>query len=174
MIILGIDPGPEDSAAVVYDTATKIILWKSDTVTGKHLNTQLLGFFMAWQNRFTFTQIVIESMDCRGVPLNHWVRETLIWIGRFKEKLLGWGYTEEQITLLLPTKIRSTLCGTSKCTLKDEKEVIIDHLDPMRRFGQHGKGTKKAPGPFYGFTKDLWQAMAVVVAYELMVERGDL
>ena len=38
--------------------------------------------------------------------------------------------------------------------------------------GNHGKGTKKAPGFFYGVTGDAWAAIALGIAYIDLTERN--
>ena len=38
--------------------------------------------------------------------------------------------------------------------------------------GNHGKGTKKDPGYFYGFAGDAWAAYALGVAYLDLLERN--
>ena len=51
---------------------------------------------------------------------------------------------------------------------------IIDHFDPQREFGKYGKGTAKSPGPLFGFVRDLWQATAVALAWERLLEYGKI
>jgi hypothetical protein len=42
----------------------------------------------------------------------------------------------------------------------------VDRFDPDRVFGKFGKGTKKNPGPFFGFKDHIWDAGALAITFD--------
>ena len=42
---------------------------------------------------------------------------------------------------------------------------IHSRYDPLREYGRWGKGSKKKQGPLYGLKKDVWQALALLLAW---------
>ena len=89
-------------------------------------------------------------------------RDTILWSGRFQEAVESRG---GKVVYLSRNKVRSTLCGSAGPKINDGviKQALVDRF----AYGQpnFGKGTKKNPGFFYGFSKDIWQAFALAVAY---------
>ena len=93
-----------------------------------------------------------------GMAVGKDVFDTCVWIGRFTEAAQG-----RKIEQIYRKEEKLYLCG--KLTAKDSNiaQALVDRFAPGQ--SNYGKGTKKDPGFFYGFSKDMWAAMAVATAY---------
>lgn len=137
MNILGIDPGPKESAYIVWDG--KEIL-SSRTV----MNVELLGIV----SLPTGVQVAIEWITGYGMRVGAETFETCRWVGRFEQAAGG--------ARLIPRKdVVLHLCGHSQAGDKFVRQALID------RIGE--PGTKKKPGPTYGIAGHEWAALAVAV-----------
>lgn len=140
-MILSIDPGSEQSAFVVLTDNYDIIHF------GKWRNHEVLNRIRDGRH----STLVIEMIASYGMPVGAEVFETCVWIGRFMQA------ANCKVERLYRKEVKLHLCNSVKA--KDSN--IIQALKD--RFGD--KGTVKAKGYFYGFAKDIWQAMAVAVTY---------
>ncbi len=92
-----------------------------------------------------------------GMGVGKSVFETCVWIGRFIE-VIGDNYK-----YIYRKDEKMNLCGSMKAKDSNIVQALIDRFAPNT--SNKGKGTKKEPGWFYGFKKDIWQAYAVGVTY---------
>jgi hypothetical protein len=92
-----------------------------------------------------------------GMPVGATVFETCVWIGRFIQAVCEVGFPAEKIVRIYRKDEKMNLCHSMKAKDSNIRQALID------RFGI--VGTKKEPGYFYGFKKDMWAAMAVAVTY---------
>ena len=148
MKVLAIDPGNRQSAWCMIDGETLKPL-----SFGKEENQVVLD---AVQQR-SYDSIVIERVASYGMAVGRDVFETCEWVGRFTQAASvppDYVYRREE---------KLHLCGDSRAKDANIRRALID------RFAQHdlknGKGTKKNPDWFYGFSADVWQAYAVAVTY---------
>ena len=147
MKILAIDPGCTESAYVLMDEDYKPLEF------GKFCNQNVKAEARRlFQKHHPDIHIVIEMVVSYGMAVGKEVFETCVWVGRFYEVAED-GYT----SYMYRKDVKLNLCGQTRA--KDSN--IIQALKD--RFGD--KGTTKAPGWFYGFKKDIWQAYAVGVTY---------
>lgn len=155
-MILAIDPGNIESAYVLMDENLKPIEF------AKVDNTELLQYIYddCFEN---IKYVVIEMIASYGMAVGKEVFDTCVWIGRFAE-LLRVRTLAKDADFIYRKDEKMNLCGSMKA--KDSN--IIQALKD--RFGD--KGTKKNPGWFYGFSKDVWQAYAVGVTYHDMHLEG--
>ena len=82
------------------------------------------------------------------------VFETCVWIGRFKE------IAEAQnikVDYIYRKDEKMNLCYSMKAKDSNIRQALIDSFGVV--------GTKKNPGWFYGFKKDIWAAYAVGITY---------
>lgn len=93
--------------------------------------------------------IGIEMVACYGMPVGKTVFDTAYWVGRFDQVLRDRAVVPR---IVYRKEIKMHLCHNMKAKDGNIAQALRD------RFGE--KGTKKAPGFFYGFSKDMWQAMA--------------
>ena len=150
MDILAIDPGPTESAFVLWDG-------KRVQNKGKWENDELLGRLRTERPAL----LVIEQVASYGMPVGKDVFETVFWSGRFAER---WNQQWKRV----PRKdVKMFLCGSMKAKDSNIRQALID------RFGK--PGVKKAPNEVYGedgskekkLKADEWQALALAVtAYE--------
>lgn len=147
MKILAIDPGNTESAYCLIDTETYRPL-----SFGKQDNNWLLGF-MDTQG-ILFDKVVIEMIASYGMPVGKEVFDTCVWIGRFKQIAES---QEIKVEYIYRKDEKMNLCYSMKAKDSNIRQALID------RFGQ--VGTKKKPGWFYGFKKDIWAAYAVGITY---------
>ncbi len=64
------------------------------------------------------------------------------------------------------------LCGSPRAKDPNVTQALVDRF--ARGETNYGKGTKKSPGFFYGFSADMWQAYALAVTYLDMKKEGKL
>ena len=148
MKVLAIDPGNRQSAWCMIDGETLKPL-----SFGKEENQVVLDAVQ----HLSYNSIVIERVASYGMAVGRDVFETCEWVGRFTQAARvppDYVYRQEE---------KLHLCGDSRAKDTNIRRALID------RFAQHdlknGKGTKKNPDWFYGFSADVWQAYAVAVTY---------
>lgn len=154
MRILGIDPGNIQSAYCLIDAETLRPL-----EVGKLENESLRRYL---RNELSFGEQdrgAIEMIASYGMPVGREVFDTCRWIGRYEEVLSRKLYIPP--TLIYRQQEKLHICHDSRAKDTNIRRALID------RFAQHdlknGKGTKKDPDWFYGFSKDVWSAYAVAI-----------
>ena len=151
MVVIAIDPGPEESAFLLWDGVS--ILERGNTK-----NTDLV-VRLEYPTRFSPAPDVcaIEQIRGFGVMASDELFDTCHWTGRF---LQAFG---ENKTYMVPRKTAAKhICGVGGIS-KDSfvREALI------AKFG--GKdvavGSKARPGKLYGISSHLWAALAVAITY---------
>jgi len=173
-IVVGIDAGDVETAFVVYRTDTKTPVDK-----GKLHNPRLQRLLCEgnWplppcssasleDLRFSrlpkrcVIEFAVEMVENYGKTVGRSIFETCVWIGRFIETLRGVGWPEGDIHLITRRQIKLNMTGLATANDRQIRQAICDRYggDPRR-----AKGTKKAPGPLFGFADDMWSALAVAI-----------
>nr|MBC8360918.1 hypothetical protein [Candidatus Desulfatibia profunda] len=146
MIISAIDPGTFQSAYVEWDgkKITDMVIWPNED----------LLHFLSKSSRTS--PLVIEMMKSYGNAIGQSTLDTIFWSGRFAQ---AWG----NFHLLARMEVKKHLCNNHRAKDSNIIQALVDRF----AYGQpnRGKGTKKHPGFFYGFNKDIWQAFALAVTF---------
>lgn len=156
--ILAIDPGTTESGFVVVEHDGQEI---RRILRGEKIANELI---LAEIPRYVDScDIAVEMVASYGMAVGREVFETCVWIGRFMQASAILQPKDVARARIYRKDEKSVLCHNQKA--KDSN--IIQALVDRYAYGQqnHGKGTKKNPGFFYGFKRDTWQAMAVAVTY---------
>lgn len=151
MKILAIDPGNIYSGYAILDAKTYRPL-----MIGKVDNNRMRKIVVEED----YDEVVIEMVACYGMPVGASVFDTCVWIGRFIEcankRKKPWVQTVRK-------EVKLNICGSNKAKDGNIVQALIDRFAPYTP--NKGKGSKKAPGWFYGFKADIWQAYALGVTY---------
>ena len=139
--VVGIDPGPEQSAFVEFDGKR---VWRHGIVANKHLHTMMCSFVHA--------PIFIEMIASYGMAVGASVFNTCAEIG-WLEAVADWCDIEAQRVFRRDIKLH--LCQSPRAKDANVRQALLDRLGPQ--------GTKKAPGPTYGVKSHEWAALAVAV-----------
>lgn len=154
MRILAIDPGNTESGWCVIDAHTH-----EPIEFGKTENRELYRKISAGVH--TFDRTVIEMVASYGMPVGKEVFETCVWIGRYAslvEDLRG----DHPVELIYRRAVKDHHCDNQpRAKDSNVRQALVDRFAPGQP--NHGKGTKAAPGWFYGFRADVWQAYALAV-----------
>lgn len=143
--ILAIDPGPTQSAFVLYDGA----IYDS----GKWGNPDLL--IRIRRDFLEVDAVVIEKVESFGMAVGAEVFETVFWSGRFAEAA-----SPIPVDRIGRKKVKLHLCGSMKAKDANIRQALID-----RYGGPDAIGRKATPGPLYGISGDVWSALAVAITY---------
>ena len=151
-MILAIDPGNIESAFVLVENDLSKVIEK-----GKIDNADLLGLIPFWEKQYNnqIDYFAIEGIQSYGMAVGKSVFETCYFIGRLIE--VGKRDLHIEPTLIYRMEEKLCLCHSVKANDSNIRQALID------RFGV--VGTKKNPGFFYGFKKDIWSAMAIATTY---------
>ena len=157
--ILAIDPGTTESGWCV-------LAHGKVTLSGVMLNRELLRMLTMQHRSDPFGHtLAIEMIASYGMAVGREVFETCVWIGRFQEAVDSmW----RGVDLVYRRDVKMHHCHSAKAGDSNITQALIDRFasgEPNR-----GKGTKAAPGWFYGFKADIWQAYALAV---LVADRLD-
>lgn len=150
--ILAMDPGNQESGIVLIGADYRP--FKAIKAPNEYLLDQI-----TFHSR-DFDEVVIEMVASYGMAVGATVFETCVWIGRFEQRLRDFGKTVVRIPR---HRVKMNLCHKSTAKDSNITQALVDRFAPNEP--NKGKGTKKAPGFFYGFKKDIWQAYALGVTY---------
>jgi len=144
-MILAIDPGPLNSAYVLWDGKK---LCDGAIVT----NPELLSTIYSC-SRY---HLAIEMIASYGMAVGQSVFETVFWIGRFYQFAFS---LQMKITRIYRKECKIELCHSLNAKDSNIRQALIDRLGDI--------GTKKNPGPLYKIRgaggKDIWSALAVAI-----------
>jgi len=155
MRVLAIDPGTNKSGVVIYNTETREVHLKATVLN--------MGLKIAIEHKsMKFDHVAIEMIAGYGMQVGKDTFETVIWIGRFIERC-------EMMSIPIDKVYRKDvkLCLLHKTRGTDSliRKAIID-LYPKEGGGSVPQiGTKAKPGPLYGITDHMWQALAVALTW---------
>lgn len=156
MLILAIDPGNVESAYVLIEHDGEKITGVGEC--GKVENHEMLEIIY-YADAAGYIEMAYEQVSNYGQVVGSTVFDTCFWCGRFVERAKGFGKIEP----ILRREEKMYLCGRVAAKDKDIIAALVDRFAPGQP--NYGKGTKKNPGFFRGFSADIWQAMAVGVTY---------
>jgi hypothetical protein len=141
--VIAIDPGPAESALMVWDGAA---------VQERQYapNNEILALLRSL--RPSERPCVIEMIASFGMPVGVEIFESCVWIGRFME-----AYGADLVHRITRGQIKMHLCNSMRAKDTNIRQALID------RFGK--PGTKKNPGALYGVSGDLWSSLAVAVTW---------
>lgn len=145
--VLAIDPGPEQSAWVIFEANSQKLL-QFDIQPNQH--------FLEALKSAQAQIMVLEQIASFGMPVGAEVFETVFWSGRFAE---AWGREFHRVKR---HEVKMHLCHNMRAKDANIRQALIDRFGPV--------GTKKAPGRLYGISKDLWSALAIAVTWSDRVE----
>lgn len=160
--IIAIDPGNIESGYAVIDLATRRPL-EVGKIPNEELLDRLIDLSIGPGPDFggpTFSHVAIEMIASYGMAVGKEVFETCVWIGRFQQ-LLDVYAQDVPCDLVVRKDVKMHHCLTATAKDSNITQALIDRFasgQPNR-----GKGTKVAPGWFFGFAKDIWQAYALAV-----------
>jgi hypothetical protein len=152
--VIAIDPGSRISAFVMLD--------RSGNIVTKALkpNEIIIEYLADLAVTYPGEPLVIEKIESYGMAVGATVFDTVFWTGRFWQRWLECG---QECAYRMPRKeVKMHLCGQMRAKDGNIRQALIDRYGPSRR---EAMGTKKAPGPLYGVSKDLWAALAVGVTW---------
>ena len=154
MIVLAIDPGPIQSAYVVWD-GTQILDIGSDW-----LNTSMIvEVFPRVRRDYPGIELVVEQVASYGMAVGESVFETVDWTGQFRRAWMGtcpdcYQGTADRVKRI---KVKMHLCKQARAKDNNIRQALIDRfesdLEPRRR---PKAVLKRVKG-------DSWQALALAV-----------
>jgi hypothetical protein len=162
MKVVAIDPGPVESALVVWDSVAEKILWAMKK-PNEEVKRELIRLYEAP----SYEYFAIEMIQSFGMSVGAEVFETAYWIGRFTE---AWNmglrnHLTDDLRLeckpltnrVYRSEVKMHLCHSMKAKDSNIRQALIDRL---------GKpGTKKNPGKTFGIAGDEWSSLAVAVTF---------
>ena len=142
---LAIDPGPVESAYVIWDGQQIINM---DILDNHHLIGALRGDFCGDPE-----VCIIEQIKSYGMAVSDSVFDTVYWSGRFCE---AWGQRGffDRIPRMA---VKMHICHDSRAGDPNIRRALIDRFEPGLKPRQRPKSTLK------GLKDDLWAAFALAV-----------
>ncbi len=140
-MILGIDPGPKESAFVVWDGRT---ILDHQTIPNEDVLTAVL---------YSYSQVdrvAIEWIVGYGLTVGSETFDTCRWVGKFEQAAGG-------AALLTRKEIKLHLCSNTQAKDVHIRQAVIDRIGPP--------GSRKSPGPTFGLKGHEWSALSVAVVW---------
>jgi len=156
MLVLGVDPGPEETAWLLLEgdgimsfakESNAVLLDRFNGGPGSFADT-IVGAAALWKP----DHMAIEMIASYGMAVGKTVFDTCVWIGRF---IQAWGGTK--YTQVYRKQVALHLCQSPRANDSNVRAALID------KFGT--PGTKRNQGKTYGISKDIWSALAIAVTY---------
>lgn len=161
-MILAIDPGPVESAWVLWD-GTSVV---EHAIEPNAAVATLVGTLALQASDLGDPDtLAIEMVESYGMAVGASVFETVFWIGRFAE---AWD-DDDHLRRIGRKAVKLHLCGSTRAKDDNVRQALIDRFG-----GVEGKavavGKKASPGPLYGIKSHEWAALAVALTCEAQLE----
>lgn len=153
--MIAIDPGTQESAYVLINPVNLYPL-----EFGKIPNEEMAAMLKRLPLQRHISIVAIEDIESHGMPIGRETLDTVKWIGKFEQILTDNAVPYKEI---YRSQEKKMICHSPNAGDSNIRHALIDRFAPGQR--NYGKGTKAAPGWFYGFADDIWQAYAVGVTY---------
>lgn len=159
MKLLAIDPGTKQSGWVMYDTVHGSVVECGVWENGALL--RMVGWGVA-------DELVFEMIASQGMAVGAETFETCVWLGAFCARFCeasgrAWaGMSDERTPWLTRSRIKGIICGSQKANDSNIRRALLD------MWGGDAAGRKG--GPLAEVKTHAWQALAVAVAYEKLVQ----
>lgn len=157
-VVVGIDPGPEVSSAVVASVSGASVrplrvVHDAPVATFESLLAEL---------RATGAPVVvaIEMVESFGLAVGREVFETCVTIGRLLDMAARLGCDVRRIGR---PEVKLAVCDSRRATDAQVREACLVAFGGTKDVAV---GTKKVPGPLYGVSGHAWAALAVVLAHQ--------
>lgn len=143
MNVFAIDPGPVQSAYVVWDGSEILEMDKVD-------NENLLVMV---GNLYCPAVFVIEQIKSYGMAVGEPIFNTVFWSGRLCQAWRGVFHRVPRMD------VKMHLCHDSRAKDSNIRQALIDRFEPELKPKQRPKGILK------GVKADIWAALAVAVYF---------
>ena len=147
MIILGLDPGYEHSALILWNGQE--IVWGIDE-SNEWILQQLRGDPVA-------DILVIEQVESFGMAVGKTVFETVYFSGRCAE-----AWFPKRVARVPRREIKLHICGHARATDSNIRQALIDRFGPST---DKAIGRKASRGPLYQITGHKLSALAVALTW---------
>ena len=152
-LVMGVDPGPEESSYVVWDG--KSILQTSSVVT----NGDLLWLLRSSGRLPSVLEaVVFEQVESYGMAVGLEVFETVFQTGRLYQQA---DRAQHNVVLMPRREVKMHLCGQARAKDTNIRIAILDRMGGKRE----AVGLKKTPGPLYGIKSHQWSALAIAITW---------
>ena len=146
---LAIDPGPKQSAALVYDNGR---ISRAEILPNEEVLRQMRHGNLRYHT-------VIEMVASYGMAVGQDVFETVYWIGRLAER----APSHDRVFRMA---VKMHLCHDSRAKDTNIRRALLDRFPALGGGKTPQIGTKSQPGPLYGIRSHLWAALAVAVYWD--------
>jgi hypothetical protein len=160
-MIIGIDPGTEESGFVAYDFERRK-LFDSGTLINECIVSTVPSMlkYIPYAMKETRCMLSIEMPENFGMVVGYHVFETLFFIGRLYQKILDHSIPRESIHRITRGNIKYAVIGKRGCKDGDIRQAMIN------RYGDTLKKTAKT----YKLKGHEWQAFAAAEALWLKLK----
>ena len=146
MIVLGLDPGTEQTAVVIWDGARVTYHFHGP-------NDDVLDWLVA--SRGPGAVLVIEKIESYGMAVGESTFATVFWSGRFAQ-----AWCPRRFEQMGRRIVKQHLCHSARATDSNIRQAILDRFG-----GEKAIGVKKAQGPLYGMKGHEFAAFAVALTF---------
>lgn len=150
MIVVGLDPGSEQSALVAWD-GFKIV--QHDIMP----NEQVLDSFRTRRGRRDGIVLAIEMIESMGMAVGKSVLDTVRVTGRFQE-----AWFPDQVELVGRHEIKLHHCYQRRAKDAEIRQAILDRFGSTK---EKAIGKRTTPGPLFGIVSHEWSALAVALTW---------
>jgi len=155
-LIYAIDPGPQQSALVIYNPGTSgPPIVNNFTVQ----NAEMLQF-ISDRSRRSDEHLVIEQVASMGMPVGAETFETVFWSGRFAQAWTGYRPPLMPWDRVTRHAVKIHLCGSMRAKDANIRQAILDKFG-----GSSAIGKKASQGPLYGVKGHEFAALAVALTF---------
>lgn len=140
--VLAIDPGPENSA---------FVLWNGERVLDSGIlpNDEMIARLHGAAPFVADVRVLIEKVESFGMAVGAEVFETVYWSGRFAQYWIQRGGGVDRIGR---KAIKMHHCHSMRAKDANIRAALLD---------KYPAGKKASPGPSYGIKSHLWAALAL-------------